>query len=93
MKQFIITGTHYEFEFFVKSKMTAFPVLYERKDFIYVAGSETFMGHEKVEGWFYGSWRERKDILQILDILTIKAKMPYMSSLKNIFVEYGLQYS
>jgi len=43
-----------------------------------------------VTGWFYGSWRERKDILQILDILSIRAKMPYMVTLKNIFIEYGL---
>jgi len=90
MKQFIITGTHSEFEFFVKSKLKAFPVLYERKDFIYVPGPGTFFGHEEVTGWFYGSWRERKDILQILDILSIKAKMPYMVTLKNIFIEYGL---
>jgi len=90
MKQFIITGTHYEFDFFVRSKLKAFPELYERKDFFYVSGPDTFFGHEEVTGWFYGSWRERKDILQILDILSIKAKMPYMVSLKNIFIEYGL---
>jgi hypothetical protein len=90
MKQFVITGTHSEFEFFVKSKLKAFPELYERKDFFYVSGPDTFFGHEEVTGWFYGFWRERKDILQILDILSIKAKMPYMVTLKNIFIEYGL---
>jgi hypothetical protein len=90
MKQFIITGTHSEFEFFVRSKLKAFSELYERKDLFYVSGPDTFFGHEEVTGWFYGSWRERKDILQILDILSIKAKMPYMVTLKNIFIEYGL---
>jgi hypothetical protein len=89
MKQFIITGTHYEFDTFVKSKLKAYPELYERKDFIYVPGPNTFFGHEEVTGWFYGSWRERKDIRQILDMLSIKAKMPYMISLTNIFIEYG----
>lgn len=88
MKQFIITGTHSEFDYFVRSKMTAFPVLYERKDFIYVAGSETFMGHTNVKGWFYGSWRERKDIRLILDILLIKATIPYPYSLIKIFQEF-----
>ena len=90
MKQFVITGTHSEFEFFVKSKLKAHPELYERKDFIYISGPDMFFGHEEVGGWFYGSWRERKDILQILDMLSIKAKMPYMVTLKNIFTEFGL---
>ena len=90
MKYFVITGTHYEFDFFVKRKLKAYPELYERKDFVYVAGFETFMGHTNVKGWFYGSWRERKDIREILDMLSIKAKMPYMVSLTNIFIEYGL---
>jgi hypothetical protein len=90
-KQFIITGTHNEFNFFVKKKLNQLPIsVYDRKDFIYVPGPETFFGHEEVGGWFYGSWRERKDIREILDIISVKAKMPYMFTLKNIFIEYGL---
>ena len=34
-KQFIITGTHNEFNFFVKKKLNQLPIsVYDRKDFI-----------------------------------------------------------
>jgi len=88
MKYFVITGTHSEFEFFVRNKLKAHPELYERKDFVYVAGFETFMGHTNVKGWFYGSWREREDIRLILDILSTKATMPYPDPLLKIFQEF-----
>jgi hypothetical protein len=88
MKYFVITGTHYEFDFFVKRKLKAYPGVFQTKDFVYVAGFETFMGHINVKGWFYGSWREREDIRLILDILSTKATMPYPDPLLRIFQEF-----
>jgi len=42
--------------------------------FIYVSGAETIRGYRNPHGWFYGRWKQREDIANILATLLISSE-------------------
>ena len=63
MKIFVIAGNWNEFEYYTRDKML------NSTSYVYVANSDALRGHQDIHGVFIGSWRERKDIVEILDAL------------------------
>ena len=62
MKIFVIAGTFGEFSYYIRDKVLD-------KHYVYVTGPETLYGHKDVHGVFIGSWRKRKEIVEILDAI------------------------
>ena len=69
MKHFIICGNHNEFKEFVNKKLSSLTESFRFTDFVYVTGPEIFKGYSNPHGWFIGTWRERSDMREILDVL------------------------
>ncbi len=60
MKTFVIAGTLDQYNYYIRAK--SFDKLY-----VYVSSPDTLRGHQDVHGVFIGTWRERSDIVEILD--------------------------
>jgi hypothetical protein len=72
-KYFIVCGNHREFRIFSKKKIHELwnsGTVVEHADFIY-ATPELIRGYRNPKGWFWGTWRDRKDIDEILTHLRI----------------------
>lgn len=59
---FVIAGNLQQYNYYISAK--SFDKLY-----VYVSSPETLRGHQDIHGVFIGTWRERKDIADILDTL------------------------
>lgn len=79
-KYFVIAGNRFEHDVFAKKKCEE--MYYEGNTsmtlshFIYVSDISSLKGYSNPCGWFIGSWRERKDIKDILQQLML-AKVGY----------------
>lgn len=62
MKTFVISGTWDQFNYYMRDKVID-------KHYVYVSSPDTLRGHQDIHGVFIGSWRERSDIVEILDAL------------------------
>lgn len=60
MKTFVIAGNWNEFNYYGRDKVLD-------KHYVYVSSPDTLRGHQDVHGVFIGTWRERSDIVEILD--------------------------
>jgi hypothetical protein len=72
-KYFVVSGTYDQFRDFKIKKMAELwnsGTVVEHTDFIY-ATPESIRGHRNPKGWFYGTWRDRKDIYEIIMVLRI----------------------
>ena len=69
-KYFVICGNHQEFIHYTVRKLPE-----ERADFTYVNGPDALRGSTNPKGFFYGSWRERSDILEIVEMLVTRYTM------------------
>lgn len=63
MKKFVIAGNWNEFTYYTRDKIL------DGTSYVYVSSPETLHGHHDIHGVFIGTWRERKDIADILDTL------------------------
>jgi hypothetical protein len=73
MKHFVVCGDYDQFRVFSKKKYielanSGYPI--NHTDFIY-ATVDSIRGHRNPTGWFWGTWRERKDIDEIITHLRI----------------------
>lgn len=72
---FVVAGTRAEFESFIRR--ISLKLWEEGKTeislshFIYVDSCDKIRGMRDIHGWFVGSWRERKDILEILQYMIV----------------------
>jgi hypothetical protein len=78
-KLFIVTGNRREFEFFIRKKAddlvkTGYPI--SLSHFVYVSSPETLLGHRDVHGWFYGSYRQRADLTEIVMRIRLANNIP-----------------
>lgn len=78
MKHFIVCGNYDQFRVFSDKKYreltnSGYPI--QRTDFIF-ANVESIRGHRNPIGWFYGTWRDRKDIDEIITHLRISHSNP-----------------
>jgi hypothetical protein len=62
MKIFVIAGTQNEFQYYMRGKVF-------NKNYVYVSRSDTLRGNRDIHGVFIGTWRQRTDIVEILDVL------------------------
>ncbi|CAB5220914.1 hypothetical protein UFOVP240_54 [uncultured Caudovirales phage] len=63
MKTFVIAGNWNEFTYYTRDKIL------NGTSYVYVSSPDTLRGHQDIHGMFIGTWRERKDIADILDTL------------------------
>ena len=78
-KLYIIAGNRQEFEFFIRKKADdlvkdGYPI--SLSHFVYVSSPETLLGHRDVHGWFYGSYRQRKDLRDIVMQIRVINNIP-----------------
>lgn len=72
-KYFIVTGTYDEFKYFSKKKyqqLWASGNFVQHTDLIY-ASLDSIRGYRNPTGWFYGTWRDRKDIDELITHLRL----------------------
>ena len=70
---YIVAGTYSQFKNYVITKVNAHDNSSEFPRYIYVHTADVLRGLSSLEGFFVGTWRERKDISEIkLVIKTIK---------------------
>lgn len=73
-KIFVIAGNHDQYRQFIRKKADE---MWEKgqqvtlSDFVYVSGPEVLRGFNKVHGFFYGSFRERADLPEIVTLIRI----------------------
>ena len=67
---YVIAGNFEQYRAFVKKKTAeALDQKLEYPNPNYVSGPEVFRGVRNPKGYFIGSWRQRKDIREILNLL------------------------
>jgi hypothetical protein len=80
-KIFVVAGTHEQFTQFVRRKATQLwdggNTSVTLSNFVYVSGPEVFRGFNSVHGYFVGTFRQRKDIEQILEMIRIINTLSY----------------
>jgi len=79
-KLFIVTGTRAEFEYFIRKKAQelhedGYPITLS--DFVYLDNLDKIRGRKEVHGYFYGSYRERADLKDILIYIRLANNIPY----------------
>ena len=78
MKYYVIAGTRQEFEAYILSKSMLLFASGETSislsHFVYVSSPDTLRGVEDPRGWFIGSFRQRKDIDDIIIALLISKR-------------------
>ena len=73
-KYLVVAGNRNEFQIFIKRKcqeLWAPGYNISMSNFVYVAGEDQLRGYSNPQGFFVGTWRERNDIEQILNILLV----------------------
>lgn len=79
-KIFIVSGTRAEFEYFIRNKAqqlseSGYPI--SLSDFVYLDNLDKIRGMREVHGYFYGSYRERADLKDILIYIRLANNVPY----------------
>lgn len=78
---FVVCGNLQEFENYVRNKNS------DSRDYRYVFDRRTLMGFNNPHGCFYGSWRQREDIQEILMDLIVRTTSGNNKVLKNLLEE------
>ncbi len=78
-KLFIVAGNKREYDFFIRRKAdelakTGYPI--SLSHFVYVSSPDTLLGRRDIHGWFYGSYRQRADIKDIVMRIRIANNIP-----------------
>lgn len=78
---FIVSGTYEEaLEYMRKKNLSDY-------DYRYVYDRKTLLGHNNPHGCFYGSWRQRQDIQEILMDLIVRTTNGTNWKLKDLLEE------
>lgn len=78
MRLFVIAGTYDEFKYYTRDKVLD-------KHYVYVLRSESLHGFRDIHGVFIGTWRERSDIIQILDTLITRTNN--VDTIKDLYLQ------
>ncbi len=78
-KLFIVAGTWQEYNEFIRRKAdelskTGYPI--SLSHFVYVSSYATLRGQRNVHGWFYGSYRQRTDLQDIVMQIRVTNNIP-----------------
>ncbi len=96
MKYYVIAGTRQEFDAYILSKsMLLFAdgeTSISLSHFVYVSSPDTLRGIEDPTGWFVGSFRQRKDLKDIIvAILMSKRHSVKHNEFIDLCVEMGFE--
>lgn len=78
MRIFVIAGTHDEFKHYTSDKVLD-------KHYVYVSRYESLHGFRDIHGVFIGTWRDRSDIIQILDTLITRTNS--IDTIKDLYLQ------
>lgn len=90
-KYFVIAGNRSEYMDFVHKKVNELihSTTISFSDFVYVDSSDNLRGIMDPKGWFVGSWREKKDINQIIMQLALaKRNRALLPEFEEILTEW-----
>ena len=78
-KLFIVTGNKREYDFFIRKKADdlvkdGYPI--SLSHFVYVSSPDVLRGQRDVHGWFYGSYRQRADLTEIVMQIRVSNNIP-----------------
>jgi hypothetical protein len=99
-KIFVICGTRTEYMEFVTKKSKELTemdpnVFFNFHDFVYVSGPEIIKGYRNPQGYFCGTWRERKDILDIIQIILTSSDEDTLirnnKTIREFFIQKAIQ--
>lgn len=76
MRCLVIAGNHDEYQHYVRRRIAADPTKLTTRDFAYVYGEDVFRGRSEVHGVFIGSFRNRKDLKEIVFMIRMINKIP-----------------
>ena len=62
---YIVAGTYNEYEHYLQKKLSTHDNSSEFPRYIYVHSADVLRGLSSLDGFFVGTWRERKDISEI----------------------------
>jgi hypothetical protein len=75
MKTLVVAGTHHEANYWIiqdLGKKYPFNISLSMSDYIIVHNAEHLRGMRDPKGIFIGTWRNRKDIFEILNMLLVQ---------------------
>jgi hypothetical protein len=78
-KMFIVAGTRQEYEHFIRKKAdelakTGYPI--SLSHFAFVSSPDVLRGHREVHGWFCGTYRQLRDIKEIVFRIRLANNIP-----------------
>ena len=78
-KLFIVAGSWQEYEYFIRRKAdelvkTGYPI--SLSHFVYVSNVAILRGRRDIHGWFYGSYRQRTDLKDIVMQIRVINNIP-----------------
>lgn len=80
MKTFVIAGDHHQATQWIRQDISYHAQQYgewrSMLDYIYVSSAERLKGYSNPHGRFVGTWRERKDLREILITLHVQSNPP-----------------
>jgi hypothetical protein len=79
MKTLVVAGTHHEANYWIiqdLGKKYPFNLSLSMSDYIIVHSPDQLRGKRDPSGIFIGTWRERKDIFEILNMLLVNMTEP-----------------
>lgn len=94
MKYYVIAGNKFEADSFAKKKTLEMwnngKTSISLSDFVYVSSVDTLRGLSEIQGFYVGTWKNRKDIEEIqLQVKIIKQKMDDIKNAKKVFINLG----
>lgn len=82
-KYFIVAGTHQEFRTWLQLNRRRF-AYNNINDFIYVDRPMVFLGYANPHGFFVGSFRQRPDLLEIVQTIIINSSAMSLQAKKEL---------
>ena len=99
-KIFVVAGTLAEFKQFMHKKLDQLWKQYNEEgrmfnlsmsNFVYVNSLDIFAGHRNIHGYFYGSFRNRPDLKDIVRYIRLRNGLPEGEQLiPDLYVGRGL---
>jgi len=80
MKKYIVAGTYEQFLFWVNKRLEN-DILSQKQDFVYVSSPSVLRGLLQIEGYFVGTYKDRKDFQEI------KTQIDIIKAIKNKSVD------
>ena len=75
---FVIAGNQDEYKNYIRDKAGD-------NHYVYVSNPETLIGFRDIHGVFIGTWRDRSDIIQILDTLITRTNN--IDTIKDLYLQ------